>query len=255
MAGEDGSPISQASQAILPPSSSYAQQMAAVKSGRYGSEELLMLLRESGATAGMVPNHERALLNEVMNRLRHLEESDSAFADILMEVASDTNRDPGVREYAVQQLLPWHAKTDQKAKVEDYLWKCAGDPAVSSTAILQLHHLNAASSTTLAHPLAPVVIRAMARPDLRDSDRVTLLLVAAESGMAEALPFARDWAGDTADQVVLRAALTAIGKLGGQQELLFLDQLKTSRNLDEVQETVEYTRNQLAGKATKGAAR
>lgn len=233
---------------MLSSSATYPEQLAAVNGGRYGVSELMALLQNEELVSGLFPNQERSVLNEVMNRLRQMEPPDSGLEDALMRVASDSTRDPGVREYAVQHLFLWYANASRKSKVEDYLWRCTEDPVVSSTAILQLHHFGTKSGATLSKPLAPVVLKAMARSDLRNADRSTLLLVAAERGITNALPFAREWAVGVTDRVVLQAALTAIGKLGSVQDLGFLDQLGKQHNLDEVRKTLEYTQSQLSRK-------
>jgi hypothetical protein len=234
------------------PAATYAEQMATVKSGRYDIPELLFLLQDPKATTGLKPNEERAVLNEVMIRLRRMEDAGSTLEDVLMGVASDPKRDPGVREYAVQQLLLWYSKTERKTKVEAYLWKCTEDSVVSSSAILQLHHLGMNTKEALLHPLSPVVLKALARRNLRNSDQITLLLVAAESGIADALPFARDWAESSSDRLVLQAALTAIGKLGGPADLEFVNGLESRRNLNDVRKTVEFVRKRLGAETIKG---
>ena len=251
-AEEASSPASSSPQSLLLPSS-YAKQMAAVNEGRYDIPALLSLLQDPKATSGLRPNEERAVLNEVMNSLVRMEDASSPLEDVLMALAFDVNRDPGVREYAVQHLLSWHAKTSHKAKVEEYLWRCTEDSVLSSGAILQLHHLAMNNNGVLAQPLAPVVLKALAHPELRDSDRITLLLVAAESGVSDAMPYARDWAETATDRLVLQAAVTAIGKLGGPEDLAFLDALESRRNLDEVRKTVESARNRLGAGTFKGA--
>ena len=245
MAAEDSSPPPQ-----FP--TSYAEQMAAVNEGRYDVPALLSLLQDPEATSGLKPNEERAVLNEVMNSLFRMEDAAAPLEDVLMALASDANRDSGVREYAVQHLLQWHSKTERKAKVEKYLWKCTEDSVLSSSAILQLHHLARNKKSVLAQPLTPVVLNSMARPELRNSDQITLLLVAAESGISDALPFARNWAEATSDQLVLQAALTAIGKLGNREDLAFLEELESHRNLDDVRKTLESARSRLGDEAIKG---
>ena len=231
---------------------SYTELRAAVKEGRYDVEGLRHLLQDPEATTGLMPNQERAALNDVMVALLRMEDPESPLEDLLMEVASDPSRDPGVREYAVQYLLLWHPKTPRKAKVEEMLWTCTEDSVLSSCAILQLHHLGMRTEKGLSRPLAPVVLGAMARQDLRNADKITLLLVAAENSMAEALPTAKAWAEANSDKLVLQAALTAIGKLGGPGDLAFLDALETRRNLDDVRKTVEFTRGRLGSETIKG---
>ena len=245
-AGEPGS------SRLLPSTASYVEQLSAVKGGRYDSAQLVEFLKNPEAVTGLYPHEERSVLNEVMNALRKAEAPDSGLEELLMSLAMDPDRDPGVREYAVQHLFLWHAKTVRKTKVEDYLWRCTEDPVVSSAAILQLHHFGSKSGDTLSKPLAPVVLRAMARTDLRNADRITLLLVAAECGIPDALPFARQWAEAATDRVVLQAALTAIGKLGDSRELEFLDRLEMQKNLDDIRKTVDSTRTYLAAKMANG---
>lgn len=252
MATEDSSPSAPPPQSLQFPAT-YAEQMAAVNEGRYDIPVLLALLQDPEATSGLRPNEERAVVNEVMNSLVRMEDAAAPLEDVLMALASDVNRDPGVREYAVQHLLSWHAKTERKAKVEECLWKCTEDSVLSSGAILQLHHLARNKKSVLARPLAPVVLKALDRADLRNSDRITLLLVAAESGISDALPFARGWAESTSDQLVLQAALTAIGKLGHREDLTFLEELESRRNLDDVRKTLESARSRLGDVAIKGA--
>lgn len=247
MAGEDRSRPTVPSGAL-----SYAELRAAVKEGRYDAEGLRRLLRDPESTTGLLPNQERAAMNDVMAALLRVESPETPVEDFLMEVAMDSSRDPGVREYAMQHLLLWHPKTPRKAKVEALLWTCTEDPVLSSCAILQLHHLGRRSETGLSRPLASAVLEAMARQNLRNADKITLLLVAAENGMVEALPTAKVWAESASDKLVLQAALTAIGKLGTAGDLAFLDALETRRNLDDVRKTVEFARGRLDAGAIKG---
>lgn len=234
-------------------STSYSVLKASVKDGKYGVETLRDILRTPDMTQGLRPNEERAVLNEVMDGLCRSENADSPLEDLLMEVALNPDRDPGVREYAVQHLLLWHAKTERKAKVKDCLWKCAEVPVLSAGAILQLHHLAMRTKGGLSRPLAPVLMASLARPRLRVSDRITLILVAAERGVREALPYARNWAEEAPDRVLLSASLTAIGKLGGPDDLAFLTSLEDRRNLHDVRKTLESARARLgAGTANGG---
>ena len=235
-----------------PSFASYSELKASVKDGRYDVAALKEILRNPEVTRGLRPNEERAVLNEVMDSLRRSEDAGSPLEDLLMAVALGPDRDPGVREYAVQHLLLWHAKTERKAKVEDCLWKCTEDSALSAGAILQLHHLATRTKGGLSRPLAPALLASLARPKLRNSERITLLLVAAESGVPDALPYARNWADEATDRVLLSTSLTAIGKLGGPEDLAFLTGLENRRNMDDVRKTLESARARLGAGTVNG---
>ncbi len=238
---------------LLPATASYSEQMSAVSGGRYSSQELFALLENPEAVSGLSPNQERAVLNEVMNKLRKIAAPDSVLEEAFMRIASDSSRDPGVREYAVQHLYLCHSTSENRDVVQEYLWKFAKDPILSTCAILQLHHLGLKKGITLSRPLAPVVFEAMQRGNLRNADRATLLVVAAERGWTEALPFAREWGINTGDQVVLRAVLTAIGKLGDVRDLEYLKELESRQNMQNMQKSIEFTRTSLTLEGIKDA--
>lgn len=212
----------------------YAGSMAALKSGNYGVEDLKRMLLDSANSASLDAVQERAYLNEVMNALRRTADPDDGVEEALVAVASDSGRDPGVREYALQHLGLWGKAGAQFAEATDALWDFTEDPTLSSAAILQLHHLGGARLRG-REAWGEVLAWAMNRENLRDADKVTLLLVSAESGAAEALPKAKAWALAAKDTVLLKCAIHAVGTLGTQEDLKFLDGLKTRKDLKDVE--------------------
>lgn len=68
-----------------------------------------------------------------------------------------------------------------------------------------------------------------------EADKVTLLLVAAESRVAEALPKAREWTLAAKDTVLLKCAIHAVGVLGTQEDMEFLDAVRAQKDLKDVE--------------------
>lgn len=228
----------------------YAGNVAALKSGNYGVEDLKRMLLDPANSASLDTVQERAYLNEVMNALRRTAGPDDGVEEILVAVASDSGRDPGVREYALQHLGLWGKASAQPAEAVDALWDFTEDPTVSSAAILQLHHLGGARLRG-QEAWASVLVEAINRDKLRDADRVTLLLVAAESRIAETLPKAREWALAAKDTVLLKCAIHAVGTLGTQEDLEFLDDLRTSKDLKDVEIVWAKARQRLKEGGTR----
>lgn len=222
----------------------YEARMAALRAGGQGVEDLKGLLLDSGHSAGMDAVQERAYLNEVMNALRRSAGAGDGIEGTLITLASDSGRDPGVREYALQHLGLWRRNSAAPTLIEDALWRFASDPMLSASAILQLHHLGGARLKG-RETWATAVMQAISRENMRDADKTTLLLVAAESALVEALPKARDWALAAEDTALLKCAIHAVGTLGTPADLRFLDDLRSRKNLKDVDAVWAKSRERL----------
>ncbi|MBR4188439.1 MAG: hypothetical protein IKQ55_00575 [Kiritimatiellae bacterium] len=207
---------------------------------------LALLLALPGAARGGDAVRERAQANDAMNALRQAAAAgDASVPDALLAVARDAARDGGVREYAVQHLGAWMRAGHDAARVEQMLWELADDPVAGTAAILQLHHAGGPSLRG-GRAWADLLARRMDRDGLRNAEKATLLLVAAESGVPAALPHARDWAAATSDIVLLRCALQTVGRLGSRADVAFLDRMAEEKPLGEATETWKKARRRLA---------
>lgn len=222
----------------------YADSMRALKSGVYDVDDLKRVLLDSRLSGKMDAVQARAYLNEVMNKLRQSAGAGDGVEETLVALARDSSRDPGVREYALQHLGLWGKTSGMPAEIVDTLWEFTEDPTVSSAAILQLHHLGGERFQG-REAWREVLSRAMNRGDLRDADKVTLLLVAAESQVAEALPRAKEWTLTAKDTVLLKCAIHAVGVLGTQEDLEFLDVVRAQKDLKDVEVVWAKARERL----------
>lgn len=201
-------------------------------------------LAGTGSIAAADAPREQAAANEAMNELRRAASDGDGVPETLRAVAADAGRDGGVREYAVQHLGAWMRAGHDRAKVEAMLWELAEDPVAGTAAILQLHHAGGSALKGRAAWTA-LLERRMARPDLRDAEKATLLLVAAESGVKETLPRAKEWAADAGDVVLLRCAIQAVGQLGERGDVAFLDALAEEKELGDARGTWDNARCRL----------
>lgn len=212
----------------------YADSMCALKSGGYDVDDLKRVLLDSRLSEKMDAVQERAYLNEVMNKLRQTAGAGDGVKETLVALARDSSRDTGVREYALQHLGLWVKTSIEPAEAIGALWGFTGDPTVSSAAILQLHHLGG-ECLLGREAWCDVLVQTMNRGHLRDADKVTLLLVAAESRVAEVLPRAKEWTLAAKDTVLLKCAIHAVGVLGTQEDMEFLDAVRTQKDLKDVE--------------------
>jgi len=201
-------------------------------------------LAGTGGLSAADASGERVAANEAMNELRRVAAEGDGVPETFRAVALDEGRDGGVREYAVQHLGAWGRSGRERAKAEAMLWELAEDPVAGTAAVLQLHH--AGGPSLKGRPAwTELLERRMARPDLRDAEKATLLAVAAESGVREALPRAKEWAADAESVVLLRCALQAVGQLGGLGDVAFLDALAEEKELGGARGTWENARRRL----------
>ena len=82
-----------------------------------GPDALAGLLLDTGSCANMSLVQERFVLNEVMNRLRQLYREDTGLEAVLIQVATDTSRDLGVREYALQHMMLLYEASGHKEQI------------------------------------------------------------------------------------------------------------------------------------------
>lgn len=229
----------------------YTERIESLQQATRGDiRELFDALNELSMVEVLSSPQELSYLNEVMNALRRLSAPDEPLEAAFVTLATDESRLPGMREYAVQHLGSWARVSDNAYIIVQALEELTKDPIVSTSAILQLHHLRQSRAAMPREKWNGILEYAFARPDLREADRLTLLLVAKEQNWIPALPYARAWAQHTPDAQTFAAAISTLGVLGTSADVEWLNTLRNSphaeaynRLLDRVEEKLRNKQN------------
>lgn len=231
---------------IMSATASYPEKMAAISLvGRHDIPAMMNALQDRKSCARLSPVQERACLNEVMNRLRELSDPEDKLEEALIRLAGDEGRDPGVREYALQHLALSYKQSVQKDAIVQALLGFADGSEISSTALLQLNGLMNQGCKIDQVQFQQALINSCRRDNLRIADKVTLLAVINSSRTVDALPSVREWAATAAEPIVVMGSIDVMRKLGGSEDLRFLNEKVATRNLEFAQKKLEQAREEL----------
>ncbi len=236
--------------AFLDPAAAYAVRIRSLQeeATRAYIYDLFDLLNQPADTMELNTPQEQSFLNEVMNALRRLSDPDEPLEEAFTALAVDSTRYAGTREYAVQHLGAWAKKSANGAAIVQSLLELAEDPVVSTCAVIQLNRLRNTPVAAPADVWPDLLHRRLARPGLRDADRLSLLLVATDQAHPDALPLAVQWAQETGDVHLFKAAVGTIAQLGGAGELDLLLSLKNSPHAPDAGRILAFAENQLRNK-------
>ncbi len=198
----------------------YVRNMATLKcAGRYDIPVLLSALTDPSACQGMTPVQERTYLNEVMNTLGRMDDPKMGFENALIRLAGETDRDSGVREYALQHLGLNFKKSRQKEAILFALNRYATSDDIFATALLQLHRLGRMGVANIDKgSFRDMLVGAVKKQQLRISDQITLLSLIEAYKAVEALPEVRSWLMESSVPAVVRGSTDVLLRYGDQKD-------------------------------------
>lgn len=216
----------------------------------YDSSYFIKELTDNKSTSGMSLAQKRHYLNEVMTWLRKVNDVELFVEKSLIELVQGDQYDPGVREYALQHLAVCYTQSQYKKLIIDSLLRAVEDSTIGVTALLQLHHLLSRSHCMNSSEYCELVLKACQREDMRIADQITLLGITRERGIDQALPYIRKWLRSSDNRMVLSGSIQALGVMGDQEDIQFLEKWKKSQKAApysvEAQLAIENINNNLA---------
>lgn len=213
--------------------SSYAERIEAVQNAdKDDISDLLEVVRNTDMTRGLNTAQERSLINETLNQIQHLGDGGLGLEALLEGVAKDSSRDPGVSEYALQHLYEWYPASNHKEEIERIFWEMSDGSIHAAVSVLYLHRLNPKRAVGEDKRLNNAILKAMRLYAPRDADKITLMAVASERGLAEGLPMIREWAQGPSWLVSVSAA-DSIGWLGDEDDIRYLKENIAIENIRE----------------------
>ncbi len=172
-------------------------------------------------------------VNSALNALRAQPELVPGLTEALLSMASDSEN-PVLRLYALQHVAQVHGRETPTAreKIEKALVAYAmdDDKKMAGAALIFLGDIQAAGlSGETRDQLATRAVALIRQPDSPTAVRISAIHACVAAGHHEALPILRETAADSsANTVERRAAIHALGQLGGPDELAFLTSLVSS---------------------------
>ncbi len=124
--------------------------------------------------------------------------------------------------------VPSVASHGERQVALDTLWEAIEERggSIPGTALLGLHQISETSPDIDSRQLDDSALRMVRDGAVGDLTRVTALQVCAERGISQALPEALALAQRAATLPLQISALSAVGRLGGQREIAFLEKMK-----------------------------
>lgn len=174
-------------------------------------------------------------VNVILNALRAQENDVPGLADFLLATA-EHHPSRILRLYAMQHLTLWHQREKSAGKrreivaLLEHLAEKDGEETAGA-AVMFLNDIEGQAGTTGERPANEEVIgraalKLAADPQAKQDVRISALHTCTERRMAEVLPAVREIAADTNAVLPLRkAAVFAIGQLGGKEDLPLLARL------------------------------
>jgi HEAT repeat protein len=175
-------------------------------------------------------------VNSTLNALRAQPELVPGLTDALLAMAKDSEN-PVLRLYALQHIAQVHSRETPEGKqtIEKALVEHALDDSrkMAGAALGFLGDIQPTSlSDETRERLAARAIKLTRDPDAPIDVRVSAIHACAAAGNQTAIPSLRETAADaSANTVERRAAIHALGQLGGPDELAFLTSLASADSL------------------------
>ena len=175
-------------------------------------------------------------VNVVLNALRVQENDVPGLVDFLLKTA-EGHPSRILRLYAMQHLALWHHREGDAGKRQEIVSlfeRLAGRDGEESAgaAVMFLNDLSVQSvdsgeGVPDSRFIARVALKLAADPLAKQDVRISALHTCIERGMGEVLPAARSIAEDASAVLPLRkAAIHAIGQLGGEEDVELLAELE-----------------------------
>lgn len=236
--------------ALKSPAASYKDKMSALKqAGHYEAALLMDVLLDRSACSGLTEAQERSYLNEVMNHLREFDDPERDLAKTLVLLARDHERDPAVREYAIQHLGLVYNKSGSRHFILESLMELATDERLATASLLQLHHLRRSGVAVDDGTYSALVITASGRESMRMADQLTLLSIIGDEKNGDSLPAVKKWAATASYPLVVLGAIDVIRRLGAPGDAHFLDQEVATRNLSYANQSIERAKREIISRS------
>lgn len=168
-----------------------------------------------------------ALYNDVFNAFNAMPESLEDYPKRLIELISQEERAPILRDYALQHLLAHlefknqgEAESREKILNEVEEWVIASpETTLSGTYLLSIWQLAGKPGYPSAEEIGKTALDIAADPEALAANRISAIQICGQLGYAPALPGAREIAANAELRTGLRAAAIAtIGDLGDASE-------------------------------------
>ena len=221
-------------------------------SDRITESDVAVLVRfvSGSKPVGIATTEWHALFNDTLNQLRHQQRMPSGLTKALIAISANPDKDPVIRDYAVQHLCCLYSDRHPMARREndptlrteilkaiDAEARRSGS-AHAGTALIALNHIEmigrepaeekwSQSSSAALDDLALQL--AAGGANIHQIARVAALQVCAMRGLRSVLPVARKLAGDDAVDAALRtSAIGCLGILGDPTDQPVLEAISNS---------------------------
>lgn len=175
---------------------------------------------------------DRALKNAVMNRLRKQTETPGGLTKVMTAMFADEKQDPGVRDYALQQMRAWYwdAPPEERPDILDAIVGGLGenDSGIGGTVLLALAELAGELAEDEGIDIGIAAWEMAESPASSDLTRVTALQVLVARLPARAVELAEAWAFEPGAGYPRRiAAIAALGAAATDEAAVVLSRLQS----------------------------
>jgi hypothetical protein len=195
---------------------------------------LYEFLKRPTGLQGEDPGVLHFIKNEVFTALRHQSTPPVGLTEVFISISQDARQDTATRDYAVQHLVSWYRgglldSPSARVRIRAALEKLAeSHDCVAGTALLGLHHLAPLEPAIHTKDLQRIALAMVRSKDSNSASMTTAIQVCAEEHIKEAVPAMEIWARKQGQTTLQRAAISALGMLGGSKEVALLRDLGRS---------------------------
>lgn len=207
---------------VIDPSAGYPERGGAVRAlgdSLSGPEvEALYRFLLAGPPEGnRARNYDRAVKNDVLNRLRQQAAPPEGLTETMIAMFEDRNQDGAVRDYALQHLRAWHRKApaDERSAILETLVQGLEETrsSMGGTSLISLRNLEDHEEGNAGVDVIRSALEVAHDEQAGDLSRVTAMQISAERSPSEVRALAAEWALDPNAGYPRR--LSAIAALGG----------------------------------------
>ena len=194
----------------------------------------------------------RAIKNDLMNVLRHQSVLPSELSNVLIGLYNDSSQDPVIRDYAIQHLGYWYSRLDgdvAREQIKEVLINALGEnSSIAGTALLAVHRLSRDRNEFDSKKIEERALALVTSPQTDKATRVTALQICAERNLAGALPVIQELAQSSSEVGVRISAISALGQLGGAEQVNFVKELQSKEKSKVLQPSMEAAASSLRRK-------
>lgn len=176
-----------------------------------------------------------AFKNELLNQLGSLRPVPSELGETLVAMARSGNLDAVIRDYALQDLSAFYDELEASHRmdpqtrqvIQNTLWDGLSetDSSIAGTSLLALERLSRDRADFDRQQIASVALQFADQGDVGELTRITAFQVCARLDVADALPAVIQAAQHGATIPLQISAVSALGRLGGSDQIPFLRSL------------------------------